>query len=273
MIANARMYSVTPEARALWRALLEGVVRRAGAGIEVIDYPAPAPLADLWARSDKAAVFMCGLPYSLTPSPQPDLVAAPVPAGPRYAGQPRYWSELVVRADSPFRTVEDTFGHRIAFTASESQSGFGAALYFLMDKKGPNPLYREIVGPRVTPMGALTAVTEGLAEIAPIDSYAFDLMKRYVPDLAAKVHVVASTEPTPIPPLTASPGQGKLLSDAFLGAHTDPAIREIMDGLLLERFAPADAQSYISLKQRFETATGFWREHKLAEIAPVEFRL
>ena len=65
MILNARMYSPTPEIAALWRALLSEVAAACDAPLTVFDYPPPQPLGPLWARDDKAAVFMCGLPFSL----------------------------------------------------------------------------------------------------------------------------------------------------------------------------------------------------------------
>ena len=70
MIANARMYSVTPPVAALWRSLLGAILRGADDSIEIMDHAPPAPISELWQRPDKAAVFMCGLPYSLaTPRP------------------------------------------------------------------------------------------------------------------------------------------------------------------------------------------------------------
>ena len=41
LIANARMYSVTPAAAAAWRAMFEGVARKAGVALEVVDCVAP----------------------------------------------------------------------------------------------------------------------------------------------------------------------------------------------------------------------------------------
>lgn len=265
MIASARMYSVTPAAAKLWRRLLEGIAERAGQVIDVLDWPAPLPLAELWDRPDKAAVFMCGLPFSLT-SPPPETVAAPVPALPRCGGQPLYWSELVVRADSEFQQLSDTFGHRIAFTTPDSQSGFAAPLHLLMQSAQDKPLYREIIAPCITPYGALAAITEGLAEVAAIDSWAFALMQHHAPELTANVRVVASTEPTPIPLLISSSGQGRLLAGAFLAAHDDPALMLIMEELLIERFVRPQDDTYAILKQKFETAREFWRRQPLAEI-------
>ncbi len=272
MIANARMYSVTPAVGTLWRRLLEGIVERAGQAVDVVDWPAPLPLAELWDRPDKAAVFMCGLPFSLA-SPQPEVVAAPVPALPRSDGRPVYWSDLVVRDDSAFHKLSETFRQRIAFTDPESQSGHAATLHHLMQFAQGKPLYREIVAPRLTPYGALLAVIEGMAEIAPIDSWAFSLMQRHAPDLTARVRIVASTEPMPIPLLTGSSGQSGLLAGALLAAHEDSALKPILDELLIERFVRRPAESYSILKQRWESARCFWRRQPLADITDPAFVL
>ena len=90
------MYSVSPEAADLWRRLLAAVIERAGLDIELLEHTEPAPINELWQRPDKAAVFMCGLPFSLS-QPRPELIAAPVPAPPDFRSEPQYWSEMVVR--------------------------------------------------------------------------------------------------------------------------------------------------------------------------------
>lgn len=265
MIANARMYSVTPQVAALWRSLLAAILKRSGEAVEVVDHAPPAPISELWKRPDKAAVFMCGLPYSLA-APQPQLVVAPIPSPPAYGGRACYWSDIVVRADSPFRTLEQTFGHRLALTTPESQSGYAALLYTLMPYGGAKPLYKEIVEPRFTPMGALTAVIENKADVAPLDSYAFALIAKDAPELAKQVRVIESTEPTAIPALVASNAL-PTVSAAFLAAGDDPETRALMDQLLLRRFARPETPAYDDLRKRFLTMQAFWRRHPLAETA------
>ncbi len=266
MIANARMYSVTPQVAALWRSLLAAVLSDTGAAIEIVDHAPPAPIAELWRRPDKAAVFMCGLPYSLA-APQPEAVVAPVPSPAAYGGRPCYWSDIVVPADSPFATIEDTFGHRLALTTPESQSGYAALLHALMPYAAGTPLYREIIEPRFTPMGALTAVIDGKAEVAPLDSYAFTLLSRHAPELTAKVRVIMRTEPTLAPLLVASAPPAAAVRDAFLAAHETPDVAALMDQLLLDRFAVPAHGAYDELKERFLTMQAFWRRHPLAKTA------
>lgn len=148
-------------------AAARGGARQADSAAEIVDHAPPKPIAELWARPDKAAVFMCGLPQSLA-SPRPALVAAPVPSPAAYGGRACHWTDLVVRADSGFETLAQTFGHRLALTSPESQSGYAAPLHALTAhamERG-TPLYREVIAPVFTPMGALRAVIDGHADVA-----------------------------------------------------------------------------------------------------------
>jgi ABC-type phosphate/phosphonate transport system substrate-binding protein len=284
MIANARMYAVDPQAAGLWRALLSTVTAQAGLNAEVIEHTPPAPLDDLWRRTDMAAVFMCGLPYSRA-DPKPTLIAAPVPAAAEFAGLSKYWSELVVRSDSRFYDLQSTFGGKICLTAPNSQSGYAAALQYLMAFDAPSagkagarsPLYREIAAPAVTPLGAVTAIVAGTADVAPIDAYAYRLLQKYRGDLTSKLRTVACTARTPIPPLVASialetsaeGAQG--LRAAFTAAHRDPVLKVLLDGLELSHFVTPDPRDYDALRTGFESATAYWRKHPLAEIVHPAF--
>lgn len=263
MIANARMYSVAPAIADAWKRLFSGIGRRAGLDIDAINYPAPAPLADLWARPDMAAVFMCGLPYMLSEK-RPAILVAPAPSPAGFDGQPRYWTNLIVRADSAFQTLPDTFGHRLALTVLDSQSGYIAPLRLLATYGGSEPLFDRVIAPRITPVGAIAAVIDGLAELAPVDAYAFELLRRSRPELVAQVRVVARTDARPIPLLVASPPRPEALAASFLTAHDDPALAPIMADLLLDRFVEPDAASYEILPRERAETLDFWRSHSLA---------
>lgn len=257
------MYSVSPEAARLWRELLSAVIERSGLKIALLEHAEPNPIDELWQRTDKAAVFMCGLPYSRS-VPRPTLIAAPVPSPAEFAGLPQYWSEMVVRSDSAMRSIEDTFGARIALTVPDSQSGCLAAMHFLMTEAKQYPLYRQIITPQVTPLGAMSAVIGGAAEVAPIDAYAYCLLQKYRPELTSQLRIVARTQHMPIPPLVASGGGFEKLQAAFLEAHEIASMQPLLAGLLLKRFVRPDADSYDALRLNFEAATRYWREHPLA---------
>ena len=249
MIACARMYAINAPVAAAWRELLEWVVARAGVACEVIEYPAPQPLAALWSHSDLGCAFMCGYPLTRA-SPRPVPLAAPIPSPARYRGQPIYWSDLIVRADASFTRIEDTFGARFAFTTEESQSGYQAPRRFLAAhaRARGGTLFAAAVGPLLTPRGVIEAIIAGDADIGPLDSYAHDLLRHHEPALASRLRVVATTAPTPIPPLVAAAGNDgaavAALRAGLLAVATADAVKAPRAALLLQAFAPVNAADY-----------------------------
>ena len=253
------MYAVSPAASAAWRRLIQWVAREAGADMNVIDHAYPAPLEELWAREDMGCVFMCGLPYAAR-SPRPRVIAAPVPSPARYGDRPIYFTDFIVRADSPHRSLEDTFDGRFAYTLETSHSGYNAARYHLLAYRTPGRvrLYAEVVGPFITPRHVLQALLDGLADVAPLDSYALDLMRRHSRDLIPAIRVVASTAAAPIPPLVASPGipaeTCAHLTSALLAAHRAPELSGVLNTLLLSGFSPVQPADYAVLVERARAA-------------------
>ena len=254
MIANARMYSVNDATAVAWRTLLQWVIARAGVSAEVIDYPAPEPLETLWQRPDLCGVFMCGFPLSQMMA-RPIVLAAPVPAPPAFDNAPVYWTDLVVRADAPFENIRDTFGHRIAYTMVNSQSGYQAPRQFLAPfARLRGPLFSETVGPLVTPRRVVDSILAGESDVGPLDSYVHALLRVTEPSLTGQLRVVASTARTPIPPLVASAGSSPVdverLRDALHEvADAEELVRERAT-LALQRFAPMPAATYDELVQR-----------------------
>lgn len=257
MIACTRMYDVNPTVGELWRELLGRVADRAGAALKVIDHAAPAPLAELWARGDMGCVFMCGWPFRRA-DPRPRIVAAPEPIGAGCPG-PAYRTDLVVRADSAHRRLEDTFGGRIAWTDEDSHSGFNAPRHHLAGLlRGRTALYRASVGPLVTPRASLLSVIEGGADVAPLDSYFHALLRRHEPALAAEVRTVARTACAPIPPLVASSGVPadavERLGRALVSAADDDASRPLLEALCLRGFVAVCDPEVYELTERWDEA-------------------
>src|SRR4051812_43364830 len=105
-IANARMYAVTAEVESAWQSLLARILASAGLAYDYVPYPAPQPMEGLCRRHDLGCVFMCGYPIALGLA-EVTPIAAPIPALDWAGGKPLYRSDLIVRDDSPFRTLQD----------------------------------------------------------------------------------------------------------------------------------------------------------------------
>lgn len=168
-----------------WRALFARAAVRSGVRLNVVDHAYPAPLIELWTRPDLGCAFMCGWPFvrgvaDVVP------VAAPVLADARAAGRPVYWTDLVVRADSAARGIEDLQGQRVAYTVRDSQSGFNALRHHLRSSPGAKPLFGAEVGPVFTPRRTIETVVDRRAEATPVDSIAHALLQLHDPGLAAQ---------------------------------------------------------------------------------------
>jgi ABC-type phosphate/phosphonate transport system substrate-binding protein len=264
LIANARMYAVTPTVRDAWHALFDWVGRHAGAPLLYINHAAPAPLEQLWSRGDLAATFMCGFPFA-TAVPRPLLVAAPVPSPARYGCRPVYCTDFVVRADREFARLSDAFGGRIGWTATHSQSGFNAVRHHLLQYRhgNSNRLFTASIGPLVTPRRVIEAVLDSTIDVGPLDSYVHDLLKRHEPGTASKLRSIESTVMTPIPPLIASRTTPRdtveRLRRSLLAAAADPTAAAILEELQLAGFAPVDTEDYdqFPAQARKATAAGY----------------
>jgi len=248
-VANARMYSVSPGAAAAWKELFEWVARESKVDLRVIDHKFPALLADLWARPDLGAAFMCGFPYKLSKDP-PRPVAAPIPLGAPVAGKPVYATRLVVKADSSFQSLEDTFGGRLGYTVEDSHSGYNALRHHLLPyrQQRAGRLYRQSIGPLTTPRRVIEAVMAGDIDVGPLDSYALDLMQFHEPELAKQIRIVATTDAAPIPFLVASrdcPDEVvAALQTALLRFGEVVACAGVRERLCLQGFAPVAAEDY-----------------------------
>ena len=258
LIANARMYSSgAPEAGAAWTSLLSWVVARVGCGFEVLDYPPPKPLDAFWARSDLGCAFMCGLPYARDPRPLTPIVA-PVVRGARYQGQPVYFTDIVVRADSPYQALEDTFGSRVGYTVHHSQSGYVALREHLFPyrlRSGHSP-YSEVIGPLHGARDIVDALLAGRIDVGPLDSYVHDLIRNLQPATGAQLRTIATTRASPIPLFVATAPVGPdlvgKLQAAFKAAARADALKVERDMLLIADFVVPERAVYEALRARAE---------------------
>jgi ABC-type phosphate/phosphonate transport system substrate-binding protein len=257
--ANARMYAVTPECEAAWRALLAAISADAEVPLDYLPWPAPQPLEPLWRRPDLGCALMCGYPIALGIA-EVAPIAAPVPAPPFAEGRPLYVSDLIVRRDAPYRRLEDTFGGVTGWTVEHSHSGFNAWRHHLLAHRTPErpTLYARSVGHLVTARAILDAVREGRIDIGPLDGWWHALIARHAPHLVEGIRVLERTAPAPIPAFVAAPAlpdAARLrLAEAFAAAHARPWFPPLGETLLVERFAPVDRAAFAETLRRHREA-------------------
>ena len=255
------MYAVTPDVEGAWRGLLAHVTAEAEVELAYMPYPAPQPLDALWARPDLGCVFMCGYPIALKLARVTPL-AAPRPAAAWAEGRAVYRSDLIVRKDSPYTTLEDTFGGRAGWTVEHSHSGFNAFRHHLMSYRTPDrpTLYREMVGPLVTARKILDSVTDGTIDVGPLDAYWHMLIAKHRPELTSAIRVLASTDVAPMPAFVAGPALDAdsvaRLRAAFAAAVDRPWFERYAATLLLSGFATVASSDFSATLAWDEAAKG-----------------
>ena len=265
-IMNARMYAVTPQVEMAWQSLLTHVARDAGVSLDYLPYPAPQPLEALWKRPDLGAVLMCGYPIALKLAPVLPI-AAPIPRAPWAQGRAVYRTDLIVRADSAYHTLEDTFGGRAGWTVEHSHSGFNAFRYHLLAHRTSQraALYGEMHANLVTARNVLDSVREGRIDVGPLDAYWHLLIARHAPELTAGVRVLASTALAPMPAFVAAAGTPIDTVLRLRAGFIDAAHREwfppLAEQLLLEGFEQAGEGAFATLLEwdRAARAAGYER--------------
>ena len=252
------MYNAGPGAAAAWRALFGRVFAELALPIEVVEHKWPTPIDVLWKEPALCCAFMCGWPFARSDAMQ--AIAAPVPSPPRYAGLPRYCSEFLARDESGWTRIEEAFGHRFGWMASESQSGFNAPRTYLarFTSAARPALFSESIGPLGNPAKALEALAERRVDLIALDSYYLDLVRHYQLQKLAGLRTLATTPWTPIPLLVAAPAVDGLVIEALRvkleSIHEETNYRPLLDAVLLARFAAPDEAAYAELQRTAQEA-------------------
>jgi phosphonate transport system substrate-binding protein len=196
--------------------------------------------------------FICGYPYILAhdrPVPKVELVAAPVPKDPRYQHRPIYFSDLVVRKDSPFESLSDLRGRTYVYNEETSNSGYNMPRSYLV-KRGLTAGFFGKVVRSGSHEASIRMVAQGLADASFVDSLVLDYDRVHGFGDAAQVRVIDSLGPAATVPLVVSTAavQTAPLKARLLTMHEDPRGRKILDEALLERFVAVSDADYDGLR-------------------------
>jgi len=161
---------------------------------------------DQFAAGEVDVGFICGLPYIRLrdqPEPSVDLLAAPVLSGERYSGKPIYFSDVIVRHDSPIQTFADLRGRSWCYNDPDSQSGYNVVRYWLA-QHGETFAYFGRVYEAGFHQRSIRLVCAGEIDASAIDSQVLAIELRDNPERASQLRVIDSIGPSPIQPVVAA---------------------------------------------------------------------
>jgi phosphonate transport system substrate-binding protein len=200
------------------------------------------------------AAFVCGLAYielARDGAAPVEPVAAPVLQGDRYHSQPVYFSDVIVRRDSPFSCFADLRGRSWSYNEPFSHSGYGVTRYRLVQLGETSGFFGSVVEAGWHER-SIRLVCSGEIDASAIDSHVLALTLRDRPDLIGQLRIIDSLGPSTVQPVVVA----RRLPDRLKGAiqavllelGEDPVARPHLDRGLVERFVPVTDDSYNDLR-------------------------
>jgi phosphonate transport system substrate-binding protein len=247
---------LAPSIRSVYQSVADYVAQQLGRETELV----VGKSFSQFAKGEADVGFICGLPYlqltRLDPAPV-ELLAAPVLMGERYGGKPVYFSDVIVRKDSPLRSFADLRGRSWSYNDCDSHSGYGVTRYRLVQMGETGGYFGKVVeaGWHQESIGM---VREGKVDASAIDSQVLEVAMRDDPSLAEQIRVIDTLGPSTIQPVVAASrlpeGLKVELRAVLLGMAEGATAKERLAEGLVERFVAVTDANYDDIREMLAAA-------------------
>lgn len=214
--------------------------------------------------------FMCGLLYTKAahhPDCPVELVAAPILQSQRYRGNPIYFSDVIVRKESPFVSFDDLRGRVWGYNERASHSGWNLVCASL-SRCGRTPQFFGSIMKTGSHQRSIEMIMQGEIDAAAIDSHVLDVLLLHNPSTATNLRIVETLGPSAIPPIVVSKSLNeRLKSDIrhiLLNMHRDPRAAAILRWGMIERFVPVYDTDYEQMYDMYIRVQMEEKEYALA---------
>jgi phosphonate transport system substrate-binding protein len=205
-------------------------------------------------------LWLCGLPYvhkaDLRGS-DIELLAVPVPAGPRYEGRPVYFSDFVVRKDSRFQTFEELRGSVWAYNEARSHSGYNIVRARLSELGETRGFFGKVVESGAHQI-SLQMILSSQVDGAAIDSTVLEWLVSQLSSMGEQIRIIDTFGPSPIPPWVVAKRvpeiTRKKLRKLLLQMNGDPSGRSVLARARIARFTLSRDSDYDPIRRMARAA-------------------
>jgi phosphonate transport system substrate-binding protein len=194
--------------------------------------------------------WICGWPYVIKadrPDPKVELLVVPVPSGERYAGRPIYFSDVVVRSASPYRTFSDLQGSRWGYNEPRSHSGYNLVRYYLSCAGVWEGFFGRLVESG-SHRRSLQMILDDRVDGSAIDSTFLDWAMRHHPEIRSEIRIIETLGPSPAPPWVVSRSFSvdvrAAVQNILLSMHKTERGRAVLAVGHIDRFVTAQDEDY-----------------------------
>ena len=226
-----------------------------GLTTELVTGLAPDEQEALVDQEKVQVVFTCGLPYvrkADQPSPRLRLIAAPVLVADYYQNRPIYFSDIIVRANSPYQTVSALRGATWAYNEVFSLSGYILFLHYLLNI-GETMRFFGKMAQSGSHAISMDWVEQGRADFATVDRVVLDMEFEQHAERIKSFRTLKRLGPCPMPPIAAVTGLKEpvchWLKEALLTMHRTKAGQVILHQAGVRRFDAVVDRDYDPIRQ------------------------
>lgn len=241
---------ITPrEGFAYYKKLLDYIGEKLGREVQLVDKEDYAEINNLVKNGGVDAAFVCGGPYVDGHDEfGMELLAAPV----AYGGTV-YYSYIIVSKDSPVNSFEELRGKTFAFTDPLSNTGKLVPTYILAKmNETPETFFKKFDYTHAHDK-SIKAVAEGIVDGAAVDSLIWEYENHTNPEVTSRTKIIKKSPPYGIPPVVVRPGMDPQMKEnlrrIFLNAHNDEKGKDILKGMMVEKFVPIEDGAYDSIRE------------------------
>ncbi|MAF46886.1 MAG: phosphonate ABC transporter substrate-binding protein [Rhodospirillaceae bacterium] len=214
----------------------EHLSNKVGRPVEFVRRRSYREITDLLKTGRLEFAWICGYPFVQKRDPEfLALLAVPV-----YKGEPLYHSFIIVHRDSPFAKLEDLRGGVFAFSDPESNSGFLYPQSVLANQGETLESFFRQTFFTFNHAETVEAVAEQVADGGAVDSYIWEYLRLFRPEIAEKTRVIMRSPKFGFPPLVSrlgvDAGVVSRMKSALAEMADDPKGRTFLEGLKLDRF-------------------------------------
>jgi phosphonate transport system substrate-binding protein len=180
--------------------------------------------------------WICGFPYVQKREPESvQLLTVPV-----YRGAPRYHSYIIVPRNSPYKHFSDLEGKVFAFSDPDSNSGFLYPLALMAAQDVRHETYFRQTFFTFNHAETVQAVSEQFADGGAVDSYIWEYLASFRPEMTEKTRIIEKSPSFGFPPIVAragmDPAMAKSMKTTLENMNHDAAGSALLSQLKLDGF-------------------------------------
>jgi phosphonate transport system substrate-binding protein len=254
---------ITPrEGFTYYKKLLNYIEEKLGKKIEFVDREDYEEINKLLEKGAIDVAFVCGGPYVDGHKEfGMELLAAP-----HAYGGTVYYSYIIAHRDSPIDNFEELRGKTFGFTDPLSNTGKLVPTYMLAKMDETPDSFFKSYDYTYAHDKSIKAVATGLVDGAAVDSLIWEYANRANPEYTSKTKIIKKSPPYGIPPVVIrsglDPNFKESLRKIFLNVHNDKEGKEILQGMMIEKFVLLKDSAYDSIREMKQWIADQKRENK-----------